>query len=1718
MELRNAVSKETLRKYLLTSSAEAIPQARPSLLSCFTNAENPKPQLQDRLSAAGEALESCSETALQSWFDPLEILLDQEAGTLAVRFPHAFFGIRFSSLFQKLFEKKARELWGKGLSITYGAGKFTPAPPVPFVQPAPESRQDALHPAVANPMPFGEEWTFDTFIGNGKHKWALSLARDITRRAVYRATHGRAPSLDDIGEAPGLLVLCGPHGTGKTHLLRAIGNELFRTLGSDLYYASLSDLELLFAGRSVLAARQELLSKEAVLIDDFQHLSRIPDKTPPTASRFRAQLVAEPEQPAPAETPEPTAEPTPTPEPAATATATPTPTVTPTATPEPTEQPQKMYAATSVDNVQAVSEGGNTETHTLYFAVPNSWENYTKVKIHAIIGQSPQDRKYYLDMQEADETEDGRKIYSAVLNKADHYPNNGLGGLEFCGYTEDSLTDDNPTYKVTIVQVDNNNSLPWMSFNPTDGSYIGGDYYDGKNGNGNQGNSWDRTKWTDYTVSHKHFANKEMAFENKTSETLTNVQAWFYEPKEGELKPVGDPIPLNSAESGSGIASGFTAKFKIPSVLCSYVQFTWDEGDSHKSSKIYNFYGEDVSGGDKKSFTYSDTSNCFIYTGANNERWGIENSFCIYYDATFSKLPTKNEDTGGDYSIPKANQSTVYYRLKGENKESIGGTMIRIEGTDYYAADVPNGYTQIVFSSYPLKTDNDLANCGNSTGWETIPTDYKEKEQCFYADTNDNAVYSMGQRGGYWALKDTTPRDAETGKKTEVVDIKPADFTEEANTKYVTSTLYDYYTDYELNGKNRDGYGSCTGASHRNWVTFREFDQALSDYYQVAGAQYPIYTGHFQPADGPEFRQIADTLNLFGYDNENNKFNHFMAINNSQRNDDYTNGSDHINYAYQGLVADTTSNGNADGALLLNGTTTPTVEPHFNKEFLLGENSKNAKLGEVYENVKFPFTKKENLFNDDTGVDYWYFDSKDTTLYLKQDSGQNSDSKYFLQSTNNRGSSENVNASSDKQGQYGYFPFNETATGGVASTYNYGFGTKLQMDFTLTDDGMVETNKIGEDNKKVKTNIKFFFSGDDDVWVFIDGKLALDVGGAHGKVSGLLEFGETKDGKNSVTAYVSKVKKGGTAKDNDIDEKTVNSAVKTVKYNGNDIYFYAKNTNLEPLDKGKKHTLTMYYMERGMWESNMAVAFNFPDNNELQVQKEVDLNKVDPDFKKCFEDQKIFNFTIQNQATHYGEKVAVGSDTSIPPQEVKLTADSIEIKPATQSTEGDYIFKLDTNPEQGSGQDTEQVLHWYARYTDTEPVSAAREKRYGILTLKDPINIKDKRFLTFQVYVAKEDGGGDLSLNNLYLELLDDQTPTPVQKGSLGTSGINGATYGSVEVKTGEWVTVKLDLNKMKAQGDFSGNVKTIRVGDNYSRHIYFRNFTFIPKAVPKTMTGFTTDQKDIPDYGSVQSGHLQNAINAQYTSTKDNDTQLVDDDGRFVLEDGETVTFSDQFRRGSYISLKEELNQSLYDTTWTVYENGQAVAWTEPTGTSSSHVTFGTPRSLDGQKVPADGPDDDRTEVYVDEDGVKNDGYTKDEKPGTNTIVFRSYKDPDENSSTLTKLKVKYVNTVKTGGLKIQKKAAEGEEGTINGTYTFKVTFNDVGGEGLEKKDIIKYVEINMSDGNNPEHTVTITGIPVGTRYTIEEVGSNDGAKLQSVTVPDGNEAHVINNTMWKA
>lgn len=185
------------------------------------------------------------------------------------------------------------------------------------------------------------------------------------------------------------------------------------------------------------------------------------------------------------------------------------------------------------------------DTYTLYFAVPSSWSGFTSVKIYAVDTNNDKEPPYTLDMQEADITKDGRKIYSADLNKNKHYRFGGLNGLEFWGYKEDTLTDDNPTAKVIIADV--NARTWWKTFDPTRDNYIGGNCYDAEGAEGK--------KWSTYTVTvrHNQFAGKEMSFENKTSETLTNVQAWFYEPNEnGELIQVA--IALNNAGADSGIA------------------------------------------------------------------------------------------------------------------------------------------------------------------------------------------------------------------------------------------------------------------------------------------------------------------------------------------------------------------------------------------------------------------------------------------------------------------------------------------------------------------------------------------------------------------------------------------------------------------------------------------------------------------------------------------------------------------------------------------------------------------------------------------------------------------------------------------------------------------------------------------------------------------------------------------------------------------------------------------------------------------------------------------------------------------------------------------------------------------------------------------------------------------------------------------------------------
>ena len=1429
----------------------------------------------------------------------------------------------------------------------------------------------------------------------------------------------------------------------------------------------------------------------------------------PDAATPEPEQSAEPEQPAPTETPEPTAEPTPTPEPTATATATPVPTVTPTATPEPTEQPQKMYAAKSVDSVQAVSEQANG-SFVLYFMAPSSWGTLADGQEVWCYGekQSPNHGSATFD-KKVDGTETGvvsgtkRAVYKITLtaiadDKNSDCPYGGFYNLRF--YVKDVSGKDSYVIKDGWQNIDE----------------YKGKCYDGENG-----------KWTDFVAydpnNHLSFAGNKMVFENLSDSNLANVTAVFYE-KDGDTKEVKTVTIGN-------VAARKKKKFEIPNVKCSYVQFFANDKQT-QLSVVYNFYDQET----ENAFQYDASDKyCYTYTAENTGSWGTPHggsevvSEVVYFDSTLSSYAY-----AGDYDSKKNSMPTTqdggsgkmycyFENDQGNYSDIIDMTKISPEAgssRELWSATIPKGYTytKVRFSGRkvtPRETGETVAQKYDLTDMQEIPTDLNEP--CFFADDGDDKTYwgTDVNRDGYWGEKNDV-RDAEAGKDSSTVVDITSNYSRGSSKdiKYITSTLYDYYTDYELNGNNRDNYATDPACStYRIQVPFRQFDQAVSDYYKnyknANSILYPIYTGHFQCANDHHFSGVAEGLSLFGWskrDKDESKYKSFMAANNSEI--DEHDGSGKYEFAFLGIVGNKLdSNGN----LLMresNGTDgTGLVEPHFNEAFLNGENSKNTKLGQVYKNVEFPFTQKQ-IFKDEPGVNYWWYDAAKTSLYLRKD---NTTGAYYLGNGNGDGSTVNTlsdnsknkdSQSNDTPNGHGFFPFNETVSSVDVRRYNYGYGAKLEIPFTLTEDGTVL-----DDNDK-KQSIKFYFSGDDDVWVFIDGKLVLDIGGAHGKAAGIIDFDQRGTNQNKVTAYVSKVKYNNVTKQEygagDTTER------KTIVYTGNDLqgekynptnYYYSNTVDIPNLSTGK-HTLTMYYMERGMWESNMAVAFNFPDNNELQVQKIVDTTNVNEWFKSCFDTPDLFAFNIQNQATHYHKPDQDATiDSDVNPIELN-TSNYESYEPATKNNKGN-IFELTTAPN------GEKALHWYAKYQDTNPPSDCRSERYGILTLRDAIDISQMRYLTFDIYAKSEIDQGVLSLGNLYLELLDNQDR---QKGCLGTTCLNGTTYGTVTLENDKWITVKLDLYKLNAVEGFDPKqVKTIRVGDNYPRHIYFKNFVFSAQAKATTKTGFTTKQEDIPVYGSIDAGGLKNAAGAQFTTTKNNDTQVVDKNGQFMLQNGETVTFSDQFRRGSYISLKETLSPNLYDTTWTVFENDEAV---QSYGTGKT--VLGNTKDLKEQDATESqpGPDDGRTEVYNPARDIANEGYTKNQKPeNANTIVFRSYKDPDEeNTSSLTKLKVQFVNKVKTGKLVIKKAAASDEVNLIKGKYTFNVTFTNVGDESLEQEPIKKQVTIDMSTEN---HEYVIEGIPIGTRFRIEEVTPTDRSHLQGVSFTGGGvDTQVVGNT----
>ena len=1038
----------------------------------------------------------------------------------------------------------------------------------------------------------------------------------------------------------------------------------------------------------------------------------------------------------------------------------------------------------------------------------------------------------------------------------------------------------------------------------------------------------------------------------------------------------------------------------------------------------------------------------------------------VYYDATLSKLSyakTENVKGTGD-GIPYSEKGQIYfYATKDTGATPYTGTMeIASDGNykDVYKVTLPKGYIKIRFAAYPVNNTEVAAN-GDATDLVDIPE--KMTKPCYYGDSSDDIIYqgTQGNRGGYWG-EAYTVRDAERGKKNAtVVDVPNATEKRDADNLYVNTTIYDYYSDYELNGKNRDNYpkqGDVT--NNRIYQPFRQFNMALSDYYQKNQAKSPLYWGNFQNYSDSHFNDIAETMGLFGY-NINSSNEKFFYENNSmwgRKNSDtpLSNG----NNATQGLVANQLNNNSLQLETESNGTV---LAPFFDKDFLNGNNSKNTVLGKVYENVTFPFVKK--------GM-YWTFDSADDeadnkNLQLKYDDTD----KYFLQSNTNPVKGHTTTAETSDGN---YFPLNSSDQSGDASRdqsgdasrLNYGFGQKFDLKFRLTSNGQV----VNPDNNE-KENIKFNFSGDDDVWVFIDGQLVLDIGGDHGVVTGNIDFAEKK-------ATVSSVKNASSYGVTPNVEKSFPTELNT-----ND-YFT------------KEHTLTMFYMERGLWESNMKITFNFPQENTLTVEKEVDTTGANDIFKKALADVGTFDFEIKNLATSGDPKDV--SEPSSP--EVKEEFNDYSNLKTISGTEA-YNSKVEVKEDPtNSGKGNIITSYYPGKKNATDPQSTTDLRLVKIQAKDGNGNTFDAsdsnryKYLQFDVYNTDENTSG----TDPFVALVDDD-------GTRIGAGASFLTYNgrnnNIDKQT--WKTIRIDLEKLKERildaGEKSGfnfsKVKEIQFAYWNDVTIYLDKFSFV-KPASGEKTGFTTEQKDIPDYGSINSKKLEPVNGSYYQNTK-GDT-IIYSDGLLSIGNKESAIFSDQFRRGSYLSIAEKnVSPDVFTTTWSLYENGAIVKPNYLTPTNSTTVNGSGQTSVEKQSG---------YEV--------NDGRTEKSnvapKPAESTIVFRSYANPDSTTAVID-LKAKYVNKLRTGSISLKKELSTGEAETKTGRkYKFIIEYRNVAGMKLEANtgtDVITQ-PIELKAGQEK----TIQGIPAGTDYTIYEVIPKDADySLEKVEVTNaGNDKNV--------
>ena len=593
--------------------------------------------------------------------------------------------------------------------------------------------------------------------------------------------------------------------------------------------------------------------------------------------------------------------------------------------------------------------------------------------------------------------------------------------------------------------------------------------------------------------------------------------------------------------------------------------------------------------------------------------------------------------------VSAAESKTLYYMNTGGwgSVYAYTWTMVSDKDTKYTgnwpgtAMDKVQNVKQNVYKiTVDANAENIIFNSGNGaqTGTIEIPS-------------SSNMIYNNGSWSEYseTVVEDNFEYDAK-------IDSSFPDSMYLASCSY-----YDYLDDQELSTQ----WGNVkTAGNSATWYPFDNFNSYLSQYYEDNNVKKPLYYGNFNTGTASETVR-KDTYNakkgsLYGYDaaaNNSKAVWHDIKTTNIDVNntDDLAGCSspDSWSWSYQGVVSKDLS---SDGSLMMmkNDNSGTVAAPFFSDSFLSKTGSgQNSSYGKKV-NAALPFTYDSNtkkysyqsstVSSHANPVNSIYLKNANTGSSTNNLNGVTSDSLTLMY-----GGSDTSKAIPDGklwfnsgESGYGFFPFNNNTinhTGeDVRNDLNYGFGMALSVDFTVPKDGKIDDQ-----------DVTFTFTGDDDVWIYIDGKLVVDLGGDHKDASCTLNFA------NNSTTYAT-----------GLNSKSVTSASSV----------YSLTDVMKGSTKNTVHKLQMFYMERGLIESNLQVEFSFtPVDNKLTTTKTVNTVNVNDGIKDAVAAADSFTFTNVNNGSGNTDHSPLGS------KEYFLTEKSGSTSSTVSGTDGSYSMK-----------------------------------------------------------------------------------------------------------------------------------------------------------------------------------------------------------------------------------------------------------------------------------------------------------------------------------------------------------------------------------------------------------------------------------------------------------